>query len=198
MSLRASSQYVDTHSQTEHLSTPCSTCGFSLWLPVLRTEMSEIGLYSDSRFPGRCIVSMSEHFDQLIDVPGYQLTTFMEDVQFAADAIKRATDCARVNIAILGNAERHVHAHVIPRFPQAEALPTKAPWEDPRPKAKLTIEVEDSLMEQIRSQLELLLRASVRPPQRLAPRRVMPIVPAAKEQTLFDLLSNGSGDLITH
>ncbi len=29
----------------------CSRCGFGLWLPIMRMNESEIGLYSDSRFP---------------------------------------------------------------------------------------------------------------------------------------------------
>lgn len=169
----------------------CEVCGFGLWLPIMRMTESEIGLYSDSRFPGRCIVTMREHFDHISDVPAMKLVTFMEEVQFSVDAIKAATACDRVNVAILGNAESHVHAHLIPRRPALEPFPNKAPWEDDRPKEQLAPSVEDILVSSIRAKLRDALAASVRPPIALVGRRKpRHLEPSTPDVPLFDMLSD--------
>lgn len=173
-------------------SADCSRCGFGLWLPIMRMNESEIGLYSDSRFPGRCIVTMQDHFDHISDVPAFKLMTFMEEVQFSVEAIKAATGCERVNVAILGNAESHVHAHLVPRHPDREPRPNKAPWEDPRKKEQLTASEEERLMDAIRSGLEQSLTKSAKVPILLSgrrrPRQVHQSLP---DVALFDLISDG-------
>jgi len=174
------------------LSSDCEVCGFGLWLPILRMNASEIGLYSDSRFPGRCIVTMRDHFDHLSDVPAFQLMTFMEEIQFCVDAIVEVTSSSRVNVAILGNAESHVHAHLIPRYSEKEALPNKAPWEDPRPKGQLSVPEEDVLREKIRSDLETRFASSSNTPVRLNGRRKPRVFTRSTVSVpLFDLLSDG-------
>jgi diadenosine tetraphosphate (Ap4A) HIT family hydrolase len=173
----------------------CETCGFGLWRPILRLSESEVGLYSDSRFVGRCIVTMQDHFEQIHEVPAMKLVTFMEEIQFCVEAIKRVTECDRVNVAILGNAESHVHAHLIPRRPEAEPFPRKAPWEDDRPKAALPRDQEQRVMLLIREELENLLRYAPNRPVRLEGRR-RPTRMAKSENalTLFDLLSDEGGN----
>ncbi|WP_396652300.1 HIT family protein [Microbacterium sp. SLBN-146] len=96
-----------------------------------------MGLYSDARFPGRCIVSLNEHAEHLDDLPKDTVSSFMINVAMASKALRIATDAPRINVAILGNQEGHVHAHLIPRYPDSEPLPNKAPWEDPRPRGAL-------------------------------------------------------------
>lgn len=172
-------------------SADCAVCGFGLWIPILRMTTSEIGLYSDTRFPGRCIVTLRDHFDHLSDVPALELMTFMEEIQFSVDAIKNATTCSRVNVAILGNAESHVHAHLIPRFPEEESLPNKAPWEDPRPKKPLSQSDEDLLVEKIRAGLEPALTSSQVRTTRLIGRRKPHLPkPLNTDMPLFGLLSD--------
>lgn len=172
-------------------SVDCPVCGFGLWLPILGMTESEVGLHSDARFPGRCIVALRNHFDHFSDVPAIQLVTYMEEIQFVVDAIKKATGSSRVNVAILGNAESHVHAHLIPRHPAKELLPDKAPWEDPRPKEQLSPTEIERLTESIRSELERLLIASKQHPVKLIGRRKSPVAaPAMPDVPLFDLLSD--------
>lgn len=173
-------------------SVDCPICGFGLWLPIMRMTEAEIGLYSDSRFPGRCIVTMLDHFDHLSEVPAMKLVTFMEEIQFSVDAIKAATGCHRVNIAILGNAESHVHAHLVPRLPDQEPRPNKAPWEDPRKKEQLSSSEEERLIDAIRSNLEQSLTRSANVPVKLTGRRrPRPAERSTPDVTLFDLLSDG-------
>jgi diadenosine tetraphosphate (Ap4A) HIT family hydrolase len=56
----------------------------------------------------------SEHFDAM---PATELGGFMADVQRASRALRQLSAVERVNVAILGNREPHVHAYLIPRRP---------------------------------------------------------------------------------
>lgn len=127
---------------------PCG-CGFMLWNPIAESEFSRLGLYDDARFPGRCILRLNAHYDSLEELPEDVLLSFMQDVQIAMLAIKAATGAARVNVAILGNRDPHVHAHLIPRFPSEEHFPDCSPWNDLRHKENLSDESRITIMSAI-------------------------------------------------
>lgn len=116
---------------------PCSTCEFALWVPVLDLGCTSLGIYDDSRFPGRCILALNEHFESLEEVPDGLASVFMRDAKLCMTALRRATDASRVNFAILGNRDPHVHAHLIPRH-LADPRPNDPPWTDPRAKDPLS------------------------------------------------------------
>jgi diadenosine tetraphosphate (Ap4A) HIT family hydrolase len=118
-------------------------------------SVSNVGFYDDSRFPGRLILSLEEHFEHIEDVPEDLANLFMRDIQQLARDMRTALTVDRVNVAILGNQEPHVHAHLIPRSPSAEPLPNKSPWNDPRPKNQLP---ENERLELISSLTTRLLR----------------------------------------
>lgn len=115
----------------------CEACGFGVWHPVADLSRSRLGIYNDARFRGRCILTLDTHFDNIEDVDVSTLASFMEDIQHSVRAIKKATGSMRVNVAILGNAESHVHAHLIPRYPSNEEFPNSSPWNDKRPRSEL-------------------------------------------------------------
>jgi len=106
----------------------CKECGFNLWLPIgdkdncplLKT--SYLGLYNDGRFPGRSLLVLDVHEEELALLSPLTLSEFMEDVQVAGRAIQKAVGALRMNYAILGNAVPHVHCHIIPRFGETLAI----------------------------------------------------------------------------
>lgn len=115
----------------------CRDCGFDIWLPVAPLSVSTLGFYNDARWPGRCLLMLNRHAEHLEDIPPNEGSAFLRDIQIAGHAIKQASGAVRINYAILGNEVPHVHAHLIPRFGSTEALPTRPPWEDPRPSQEL-------------------------------------------------------------
>ena len=125
---------------------PCHSCGFELYHPVAESATTGLGLYDDARFPGRCILMLQAHYTSLEQVPPAVMQAFGQDIQRAMWAIRVATGAARVNVAILGNRDPHVHAHLIPRWPNREAKPDCSPWDDPRPKAALPPEAIERLV----------------------------------------------------
>lgn len=131
------------------LDSRCPECGFSLWLPIAELSVSRVGLYDDARFPGRVIVSAIEHFDHLDDVdPGY-LAQFMVDIQRVSSALRSLDGVERTNMAILGNRDAHVHAHVFPRRPD-DANAGRAPWDQAPTHTKLSPEARDRICSEIR------------------------------------------------
>jgi diadenosine tetraphosphate (Ap4A) HIT family hydrolase len=128
----------------------CKECGFDLWLPVGDLQQSTLGLYDDARFPGRCILALHTHYEHLEDVPANLLKRFTEEIRLSVRVIKEVTGTERVNVAILGNRDSHVHAHLIPRYPDDEPLPSNSPWDDPRPRAKMAPIDRDHLIVELR------------------------------------------------
>lgn len=116
--------------------------------------MSDIGLYSDARFPGRSIVSLRDHYDRLEDVPELTAQAFMKDIQKSSRLLREITGAERVNMAILGNSEAHVHAHLIPRWPARELKPGSSPWDDPRPRETLEKNLKQDLLRKLRERFE--------------------------------------------
>jgi diadenosine tetraphosphate (Ap4A) HIT family hydrolase len=132
----------------------CETCSFELWTPVLKLQAGFLGLYDDARFPGRCLLPTLKHFAELGDMPGKLRCTFVDETTQVADAIRRVTKATRVNYAVLGNAEPHVHFHLIPRYAEREQFPNRSPWDDPRPKTPLVSAEKERLVSAIRKQLD--------------------------------------------
>lgn len=114
----------------------CSTCGFSLWIPVAALSVSRVGLYDDARFPGRLIVSLNEHFEHYDEAEPQVLSAFMSDLQYASRVLRKTFNVDRVNIAVLGNKDPHVHAHVIPRRVTDDNYGV-SPWESVAAHSKL-------------------------------------------------------------
>lgn len=131
----------------------CSSCDFALWLPIASLGVADLGLYSDGRFPGRSILKLREHWDSLEELPDHVALDFFADLKRSMGAIRRVTGAQRVNFAVLGNAVPHVHGHLIPRFPSEESKPQSSPWDDPRPRAKLTEDRELELIVALRKEL---------------------------------------------
>lgn len=117
---------------------PCKNCNFQLFNPVHEFNHSNLVFYNDSRFRGRCILSLKKHFDNWEDVDEESLLGLMKESQQAVRAIKKATGCKRVNIASLSNQVAHIHLHLIPRFPDEEEFPNGAPWRDRREQTEMT------------------------------------------------------------
>ncbi|MEV7608817.1 hypothetical protein AB0N61_04980 [Microbacterium sp. NPDC089320] len=113
--------------------TTCRECEFVVAHPVGRLTVSRVGLFSDARFPGRSILSLRDHYDDIADAPTEITELFQIDIQFASDIICRATGADRVDVALSVAGESHVHAHLVPRRRDRDPRPEQGPDEDPRP-----------------------------------------------------------------
>lgn len=127
----------------------CDTCNFELWLPILELRVSFLGLYDDARFPGRCILSLKGHEEDFTCLREPILSLFIKDVQDAGSAIMGSMGASRINYALLGNDEPHVHVHLVPRYPEMEPNPRRSPWNDPRPRTDTDPRSRQGLIDRI-------------------------------------------------
>lgn len=134
----------------------CPACGFVVYIPVKAPSLGHtlLGLYSDGRFPGRCIVVLREHREHLELLEASQLQGLWSDCVRVGRAVKAITGAERINYAVLGNATAHMHVHIIPRHPSLEDLPTRSPWNDPRD----AFEMPTQILLALRQRLEFALR----------------------------------------
>lgn len=130
----------------------CETCAFSLWLPIAQLSVSTLGLYDDARFPGRCLLAFHRHEEDLTALAPDDLSGFMKDLQRSSRAISSATKPMRMNYALLGNQEQHVHFHLIPR-PIGDPVPTKTPWQHPEALRALDAEARSAIIAAIAQNL---------------------------------------------
>ncbi len=106
---------------------PCRSCSFSLWLLIARLDVSHLGLYDDARFPGRCLLVFDRHVEDFSTIPPEDAARFVGDLQHAARAIAAVVKPARLNYALLGNKEPHVHFHLIPHPASSSGYRRKIP-----------------------------------------------------------------------
>jgi diadenosine tetraphosphate (Ap4A) HIT family hydrolase len=123
---------IKPHSEITGNNHPCSECGFSLYNYVMSFGVSHLGIYNDNRFPGRSILLLDKHEEQVDEMDEELYLAFCGDIRKAVKILKEATGSQRINVSILGNTESHIHAHLIPRFPENEEFPGKSPWNDKR------------------------------------------------------------------
>ncbi|WP_326693165.1 diadenosine tetraphosphate hydrolase (plasmid) [Streptomyces sp. NBC_01795] len=90
---------------------------------VLRRLNAGFAAIGDVQFlPGYSVLLVDDpQVERLSDLPGDKRLAFLSDMDRLGEAVERASrrmDAAfrRVNLEILGNTERYLHAHVWPRF----------------------------------------------------------------------------------
>lgn len=128
----------------------CSSCAFELFSPIVEDPVSTLGLYDDARFRGRSILMLNKHYENIEDLPVSLSNAYMEDIKLYVKILKKALNVERVNVSILGNTVPHIHAHLVPRYPDQEQFPGKSPWNDPRPLFLLEAEDKSALIEEMR------------------------------------------------
>jgi len=94
---------------------------------------------------------LRQHADDFSELRDDIAHAFVGDTQMAARVIRKVTGAPRINYAILGNVESHVHFHLIPRGHKADPIPNLAPWAHPVKRSNLDHEQAKRLMSGIRS-----------------------------------------------
>ena len=137
----------------------CSDCGFELGEYLGGLTVSDVFFVSDHRFPGRCVVTLRRHATELFELDSATRHAFADDMSTAAHAIASALRVTKMNYEILGNADPHLHCHLIPR--RADEPNPKAPaWLHPEAQEDLPEEFADVL----RARIGGLLPARIPPP----------------------------------
>ena len=142
----------------------CAACDFELARPIARLRAGTLCLYDDARFPGRCVLALTEHATLLEELPIETARDLALDTRDAALAIRAASGAPRINYAAFGNVVPHVHVHLIPRHGAWESAPRATAWDHPEPERPLDGTEADRLVEALRRAFDG--RGSARQPQR--------------------------------
>ena len=148
---------MDTDGSEDWGTFGCEDCGFSLWNPLAELRVSFLGFYDDARFPGRCLLVYREHVEHFTQLSDRDAAAFTADSRLAAEAILSCTSADRINYAILGNSEPHLHMHLIPRTRTADPIPKRPPWEHPESKGPLPPDDAEVLREAIKARVRSVL-----------------------------------------
>ncbi|MCC7360919.1 MAG: HIT domain-containing protein [Anaerolineales bacterium] len=101
------------------------TCRYCLPRPanpnrveVAVLRRSTLFLNRDQRFRGYCVlVYDGPHAEALEALAAGEYSAFMADLHQAAAALRAACRPALLNYECMGNQMRHLHWHVVPRYP---------------------------------------------------------------------------------
>jgi diadenosine tetraphosphate (Ap4A) HIT family hydrolase len=78
-------------------------------------EHSRVFLLRDQTHRGRCIVLLKQHARELFELAPQVLGGFMQEVAQVAAAITQLGHCDKVNYAIYGDLNEHIHMHLVPK-----------------------------------------------------------------------------------
>lgn len=91
--------------------------------PLLLLGLCELRVMNDRRWPWLVLVPQRSDVEELFDLAPLDQVLLTFEIDLAARALKKVTDCAKLNIGALGNIVRQMHVHLIARFEGDEAWP---------------------------------------------------------------------------
>ncbi len=81
---------------------------------------------------GYCILMSDPVVSALNDLTKQQRSIYLDDMSTVGDALMEVTGAYRINYAIMGNSDRVLHSHIVPRYMcEPENLRVGLPWSYP-------------------------------------------------------------------
>lgn len=105
-------------------------------------------------YQGYCVLVSKEHFIEMSDIPSPIREEIFQEMMQASDAIKKAFNPQKMNLASYGNVVEHLHWHFFPRYAD-DPLFTNPPWLQMHlfDTKKVSDELRDDLIALIRENL---------------------------------------------
>jgi diadenosine tetraphosphate (Ap4A) HIT family hydrolase len=82
---------------------------------IMPLDVSTFYLNRDQTHPGRSIVALNWHVDELFDLTSEFRAAFINDVARAAEILKAYTGAEKINYGIYGDTVSHLHFHLVPK-----------------------------------------------------------------------------------
>lgn len=83
---------------------------------IMRLRSGFLTLSPNQFLPGYCLLLADPIVGQLNNLEWDQRRIFLEDLALVSEAVQAVTRAKRTNLAIYGNVDPFLHAHVWPRF----------------------------------------------------------------------------------
>lgn len=106
------------------MASPVSECLYCQKLPVLDElmikicdlEVSEVFLFKEQSYSGRCNVVYKDHGVELHELSDEQRNAFMCDVAKVGKAIQAAFNPTKINYGAYADTLTHLHIHIAPKY----------------------------------------------------------------------------------
>jgi ATP adenylyltransferase len=124
-----------------------------LMIPVCELEMSNVYLFKEQTYRGRCVVAFKVgHRNELFELSEEERNGFMRDVSRVASAVHKAFSPQKINYGAYGDKMPHVHFHIVPK---TESAPKWGSTFDMMPETKnfLTDEEYSAVIAEIKKHL---------------------------------------------
>ena len=82
---------------------------------VKELETGYVVLGDHQHFEGYTVFICKEHKNELFELDFNFKTKFLEEMSVVAEAVKKAFNCEKINLELLGNGDSHLHWHIFPR-----------------------------------------------------------------------------------
>jgi diadenosine tetraphosphate (Ap4A) HIT family hydrolase len=89
--------------------------------------LSRVLLMNDGNYPWLVLVPRENGLVELLDLSPADRARLIEEVALVAEALRRETDCDKLNVGAIGNIVAQLHVHVVARFRGDAAWP-KPVW----------------------------------------------------------------------
>ena len=104
--------------------TPVSTCLYcqnnevlhSLMIKICDLEVSQLFLFKEQSYKGRCNVVYNEHGVEFHELTDEQRNAFMSDVAKVAKAIQKVYGPDKINYGAYADTLSHLHFHIAPKY----------------------------------------------------------------------------------
>lgn len=94
---------------------------------IARLACGSVFLHEDQCYRGRCIYTFHEHYESISEVATELFARAATELHTVCRAVSEVLAPDLLNVAMLGNHERHLHWHVIPRY-RNDANWGNPPW----------------------------------------------------------------------
>ena len=130
----------------------CQSLGRDPHLVYYETKTSLAKLNPDQVFRGYTFLTLKQHAEHLHQLLPRIQKQFLADMLQVAAGLAKALNPDRLNYELLGNAQAHLHWHIIPRY-TSDPMWGRPIWAGNRPRKRLTSEEYEHLKTDIQGHL---------------------------------------------
>jgi diadenosine tetraphosphate (Ap4A) HIT family hydrolase len=87
-----------------------------LMIKICDLSVSELFLFKEQSYHGRCLVAYKDHVDGLFELSDEDRNAFMDDVAKTAAAMNKAFHPDKINYGAYGDTLSHLHFHLVPKY----------------------------------------------------------------------------------
>ena len=87
-----------------------------LMIPICTLQASEVYLFKDQLYPGRCVVALKEHKRELFELDHIAISDYMREVAIIAQSLQHICQPDKLNYAVYGDIVDHFHIHLVPKY----------------------------------------------------------------------------------